>query len=82
MLAYHGGKELFFSTHKRRCSERETCFHFKTLCESQAENNNKVQHFLVSSEEITNENVWTELKFGEMIFINSHFIFQRQQIGH
>ncbi len=82
MLAYHGGKELFFSTHKRKCSERDTCSHFKPLCESYAANADKVQHFLVSSEKIANENIWTALNFGEMTFINNHFIFQRQQIGH
>ena len=82
MLAYQGGKELFFSTHKERCSERETCSYFKPLCEKKALNNDKVQHFLVSSEKITNENVWTELKFGEMALVNDHFVFQRQEIGH
>src|SRR5690606_19635133 len=25
LAAMHGGKELFFSTHKRRCPERHTC---------------------------------------------------------
>ena len=80
MLACHGGKELFFSTHKERCSERETCSYFKPLCESSPVNTDKVQHFLVSSEKIRNENVWTKLKFGEMVFVDNDFIFQKQQI--
>lgn len=81
MLAFQGGKGLFFSTHKEKCSERETCSYFKPLCEKPAVNTDKIQHFLISSEKINNENIWKELKFGEMVFIDDDFVFQKQQIG-
>ena len=80
MLAYQGGKELYFSTHKELCSERKTCGYFKPLCEKSAQNKDQVQHFLISSEKIKNENVWTKLKFREMAFIDDQFVFQREMV--
>ena len=80
MLAYQGGKELYFSTHKKLCPERKSCEYFKPLCEKPAQNKDQVQHFLISSEKIKNENIWIELNFGEMAFIDDRFIFQREMV--
>ena len=82
LLAYHGGMRLLFSTHKKKCSERDTCDYFQPLCEKRASNGDKVQHFLVSSEIITNENIWTNLEFGEMAFVDESFIFHQKAIGY
>ena len=34
MAATHGGKDLFYSTHKQRCSDRDTCSSLSPECES------------------------------------------------
>ena len=43
------------ATHKTLCSERKTCSHFNTICESPAKDGDRVHHLLVSSEIIKNE---------------------------
>jgi hypothetical protein len=52
LFTFHGGQPLYFSTHKGQCSERQTCSYFRPICEKQAQPQDKVHHFLVSSEVI------------------------------
>jgi glutamine amidotransferase len=63
MVAYRYGVQLYFSTHKTLCPERETCFAYdKGRCEH-AVRDGIVNHLLVSSEIIDDgANVWEELK--------------------
>ncbi len=80
MYAFQGGQPLFYSTHKSRCSERETCAHFKPLCEAKASPSDKVHHLLISSEVIKNENEWTSMQFGELVGVNDMFQFHNETL--
>lgn len=66
MLAYHGGKKLFYSTYKNKCSERDTCPSFAEVCESPTKTGD-INHLIFSSEPLSDENIWIPLKFGEYI---------------
>lgn len=72
MVAHQGGKELFVSTHKNRCSERESCAFFAAECE-QPTRTGYVNHLILSSEPLQGENVWTPMKQGDLIAVD-HFM--------
>jgi glutamine amidotransferase len=79
MVALQGGKELRFSTHKTRCSDRDTCSFLAPECEA-ATDTGKVNHLLLSSEIIHGENVWTDLQPGEMIGVDRDMNLLRAEI--
>jgi glutamine amidotransferase len=76
MLAHQGGKELFFSTHKRRCPERDTCPHFAPECETAADHG-FISHLLLSSEPLQGDNLWVEMRPHEMIGADARMQVQR-----
>lgn len=69
MAATQGGKELFFSTHKSRCSDRDTCPHLAPECEAPS-TTGSVNHLVFSSEVIEGDNVWSELSQGDVIGVD------------
>lgn len=69
MVAQQGGKELYRSTYKARCSERNTCPSFSPECESSTKTG-FVNHFVVSSEPLDGENIWEPMKPGELIAVD------------
>jgi predicted glutamine amidotransferase len=70
MAASHGGKDLFYSTHKRRCSDRDTCSSLSPECES-PRTSGRVNHFLVSSEPVLGENVWLPVAPGAIVGVDA-----------
>ena len=72
MVAHQGGKELYWSTHKHRCSERDGCPFFAPECEAPTATG-YVNHLLVSSEPLQGENEWNEMAPGEIIAVD-HFM--------
>lgn len=72
LLAYQGGKQLFFSTHKGRCPERASCAFFSDSCEKPSQNLDIVNHLLISSEPLAGENKWHPLDFEAYIGVDSH----------
>ena len=76
MLAYQGGKDLYYSTHKRLCSERDSCPSFGPSCE-QPTKAGTVNHLLISSEPIEGENVWNKLRPGDIVGVNSNMNFAK-----
>ncbi len=80
MFALQGGQPLFFSTHKSKCSERNSCAFYGGVCEKKAQSGEKVHHLLLSSEVIKNENIWTALSFGECIGVDSKFNLTQDKI--
>lgn len=76
MLAHHGGKDLFFSTYKRRCPDREVCASLAPVCEAET-TTGYVNHFLVSSEPLLGENVWIPLQPNETVAVDNHMRFFR-----
>ena len=52
MIGFNGGKDLFYSTYKTRCPERDTCPSFAQNCEAPTDNN-RVNHLIFSSEPLS-----------------------------
>jgi glutamine amidotransferase len=59
LVATHGGKELFWSTHKTRCGDREA-----------PTTSGFINHLLFSSEIIDGDNVWSELSQGDIVGVD------------
>jgi glutamine amidotransferase len=71
LVATHGGKELYFSTYKTRCSDREHCPSLSASCEAPSVSG-VVNHFIVSSEPLQGENVWLPLEPGDIVGVDRH----------
>lgn len=80
LVAAHGGKELYFSTYKTRCSDRGTCPSLSVACE--APSTSRVNHFIVSSEPLQGENVWEPLAAGDVIGIDATMHVRRTRLDH
>jgi glutamine amidotransferase len=77
LVGHQGGRELCFSTWKRRCPERESCSFLGAACEQVADPGSYVNHLLVSSEPLLGENVWTCLDEGEIVAVDPFMRFRR-----
>ena len=69
MMAHQGGKKLYYSTYKVKCSERDTCPYFSPECEAPTENG-KINHLIFSSEPLHGENTWIPMRVGQMIGVD------------
>ena len=69
MVASHGGKELFWSTYKTRCSDREVCASLSAECEAPSRTG-FVNHLIFSSEPLSGENIWLPLEEGDLIGVD------------
>lgn len=69
LAAIHGGKELFYSSYKRRCCDRDVCPSLAPQCEAPTATG-FVNHLIVSSEPLQGENVWLELAEGDVIGVD------------
>ena len=69
MVAAEGGKELFWSTYKTRCGDRDACPSLSPECEAPSESG-YVNHLIFSSEVILGENIWLPLESGELIGVD------------
>jgi glutamine amidotransferase len=76
MIAHQGGKELWWSTWKNRCAEREGCPYFSAECEAPSRTG-YVNHLLVSSEPLQGENHWIPLAEGEVVAVDHFMRLQR-----
>ncbi len=81
MVAFNGGQSLNYSTHKKLCSERETCSYYSFACENKVKLNSPVNHLIFSSEELTGENIWSDLKKGEMVGVDSNMYFSKFELN-
>jgi glutamine amidotransferase len=80
MVATHGGKELSFSTHKRRCPDRDTCPSLAAACENPSLDG-RVNHLIVSSERLQGSNVWEELALGDILAVDARMRVVRTRLG-
>lgn len=69
MVATRGGKELYWSSYKTKCSDRDSCPSLAPECEAPT-GTGFVNHLLLSSEPLGGENVWIELDEDEMIGVD------------
>jgi glutamine amidotransferase len=81
LVATQGGKELFVSTYKTRCSDRGTCASLSAACEAPSEHG-PVNHFIVSSEPLQGENVWQPLAQGDVVGVDERMRVFRAHVDH
>lgn len=70
MAATASGKDLFYSTYKRRCADRDVCASLSPECEAPT-TSGRVNHFLVSSEPVLGENVWLPVEPETILGVDS-----------
>lgn len=80
LIATQGGRELNLSTHKTRCSDRDTCPSLSPACEAPATDGNPVNHFVLSSEPLQGESVWTPLAPGDMVGVDATMRVHRSHV--
>lgn len=82
LFGYKRGVDLFFSTYKSRCPERDTCWAFRaSQCEAPVEDG-IVQHLLVASEAIAETtNVWLPMADDEFVTVDHAMNFRRGTLG-
>lgn len=71
MIAMNGGMGLYYSTHKKKCPERDTCASFAPWCEALPTGDKKVNHLIFSSEPLQGENIWIKMSPGELVGIDA-----------
>jgi glutamine amidotransferase len=69
MAAVRWGKELYWSTHKGRCGDRDSCAHFADVCEAPSLTG-FVNHLIMSSEPVIDDNVWEAFREGEILGVD------------
>jgi predicted glutamine amidotransferase len=79
LVATHGGKELYFSTYKTRCSDRAHCSSLSPVCEAPSASG-IVNHFIVSSEPLQGENVWLPLAPGDIVGVDRHMQISKSHL--
>ncbi|MBI3202185.1 MAG: class II glutamine amidotransferase [Myxococcales bacterium] len=79
MVATAGGKELYWSSYKQRCADRDSCASLSAECEAPSRTG-FVNHFILSSEPLHGENVWEKLEDGEVIGVDFRMRVTRTHI--
>jgi glutamine amidotransferase len=79
LVAAHGGKELFWSSHKTRCADRDTCANLSPECEGPSRSG-RVNHLIVSSEPLLGENVWQPLADGDILGVDWRMHYVRARV--
>ncbi|MGB0453088.1 MAG: class II glutamine amidotransferase [Bacteriovoracaceae bacterium] len=79
VYSHQGGKKLFYSTHKSKCSESSTCANYAPECEKEIPSG-KVSHLIISSEPTLSENVWSEFQVGEIIAAGEDMIVHKDRL--
>lgn len=69
MAAHQGGKELHYSTWKRRCADRDVCPSLSDVCEAPSRDG-RVNHLLIASEPLQGENVWEPIPEGTVVGVD------------
>ncbi len=72
-FAMRAGKELYLSTQKVRCSDAETCPEPNKVCLEAARPGPKVNHLIVSSERIGDEDIWECMDQGQLVWLDAAF---------
>lgn len=80
LAACHGGKDLYWSTYKNRCSDRHVCKSLSPECEAPT-TTGRVNHCIISSEPLQGENVWQRLTHGDVVGVDENMHVTRAQLG-
>lgn len=71
MIAFNGGKRLYYSTYKNHCMDRDSCPSFSPECEAPTKTG-YVNHLIFSSEPLSGDNIWHEIPPYQMIGVDGH----------
>ena len=72
-LGMRAGKDLYFATQKFKCGDFETCLEPRKVCMEAVRPDPWVNHLIVSSERIGDEDIWEELPQGAMVLMGKDF---------
>lgn len=78
IVGFQGGKNLYYSTHKTKCSEADTCRFFEASCHAPPADG-FVNHLIFSSAPIEGENVWLPMSSGS--FVGSDDLQMKQKLA-
>ena len=78
MAAIQGGKELYWTTYKTRCADREQCPHYAAVCEAPT-STGFVNHLIMSSEPVSDDNIWHEFVPHEVVGVDWRMRLMRRQ---
>ncbi|MEM9070558.1 MAG: class II glutamine amidotransferase [Myxococcota bacterium] len=79
MAGVRSGKELYWSSYKTKCADRNTCPSLSDHCEAPTKTG-FVNHLIFSSEPLQGENIWTELDEGEVIGVDWRMQLHRSSL--
>jgi len=79
LAACHGGKDLYWSSYKNRCSDRHACASLSPECEAPT-TTGRVNHCIISSEPLQGENVWERLTHGDVIGVDENMFVTRARL--
>jgi glutamine amidotransferase len=80
MVGVQGGKELYYSTYKRRCGDRDSCKSLSPACEAPTQDG-FVNHLIFSSQPLSGENVWQEMNEGDIVGIDARMHIYDTSLG-
>lgn len=81
LAGVQGGKELYLSTYKHRCKERDVCPSLSAECEAESRTG-FVNHFILSSEPLSGQNVWNKLEPGSIAAIDGSMRVLHTHLDH
>lgn len=71
--ANRSGRELFFASQKAACGDLATCPIAEKICMAPTRATDRVNHLIVASERIGDEDRWEEVPDGSMIVLSEDF---------
>ncbi|HVZ36959.1 MAG TPA: class II glutamine amidotransferase [Polyangiaceae bacterium] len=80
MVGHQGGKELHFSTYKRRCADRLICKNLGPACEAPTPDG-FVNHLIFSSQPLSGENVWHAMDEGDIVGVDARMRIYDSAVG-
>jgi predicted glutamine amidotransferase len=80
LAATRNGRDLFCSTYKTRCEDRDTCQSFSEVCEAPSAAGS-VNHFILSSEPLGGHNVWCEVPEGNVVGVDARMRMVNRPLG-
>jgi predicted glutamine amidotransferase len=79
--AVRRGKDLFFSTQKKACSDYDACTRATKECLAPLGADGAINHLIVSSERISAEDVWEEMPAGSTLTVSRELDWRIDRLG-
>lgn len=76
-FAHRHGRELYFATQKHFCRDADTCAEPEKPCLLRARPHDRVNHLIVASERIGDEDIWEEVPEDTLLALGDDFRLER-----